>query len=129
MVAHVRVQVGDDALTAAGQQRLRVQQHDRVVVHVHDLGVRGDRLRDLMHVLTGGKAGADVEELPDPRLGGKETHDPPQERPRGAGGLRRFREGLDRCLGRDPVGLEVVLAAQEIVIDPRWVRDARVDLW
>jgi hypothetical protein len=102
--------------------------HDRIVVHVHDTGFRGDRLCDLMHVLPGGQAGTDVEKLPDSRLGGKKLHDPPQESPCRPGGLRRPREGLDRGLCRDPVGLEVVRTAQEVVIDPRWVRDARVDL-
>jgi hypothetical protein len=63
-----------------------------------------------MNVLPGGKARADVEKLPDPRLGGKKSHDPPQECPCGASGLRRPWEGIVRCLGRDPVGLEVVFA-------------------
>jgi hypothetical protein len=62
-----------------------VRQYDRVVVHVYDLGFRGDRLRDLMDVLPGREAGADIEKLPDPRLGGKKEHYPPQEGPAGTG--------------------------------------------
>jgi glucosamine-6-phosphate deaminase len=63
----------------------------------------------VVDVLPRGKARADVEKLPDPRLGGKKSHDPPQECPCGAGGLRRLREGLVRCLGRDPVGSKLSL--------------------
>jgi hypothetical protein len=54
--------------------------------------------------------------LPDPGLGGKKTHDPPQEGPGRARRLRRPREGLDRSLSRDPVGLEVILPAQMLII-------------
>ena len=104
-----------------------MQQHDRVVVHVNDLGFGGDRLRDLMHVFPGGKADADVQELPDARLSGEEPHGPPQERPCGAGGLRRLGEGLNRGVGRDPVDLVIVLAAEKVVIYPRRMRDVRFD--
>jgi hypothetical protein len=104
-----------------------VQQHDRVVVHVNDLGFGGDRLRDLMHVFPGGKAGADVQELPDARLSGEEPHGPPQECPCRPGGFRRPREGLDRGLGGGAVGLEVVRSAKKVVIHPRRMRDVRVD--
>ncbi len=41
----------------------------RVVVDVHDAGVRGDLLGDLVGVLRGRQAGAQVEKLPDPGLG------------------------------------------------------------
>jgi hypothetical protein len=50
----------------AFQQRSRGDQHDRVVVHIHHPGVGCHRLRNLVHVGTGGNAGADVQELPDP---------------------------------------------------------------
>ena len=51
----------------------------------------------------------------------------PRRKARAARGLRRPREGLDRGLGRDPVGLEIVLAAKKVVIHPCRMRDCRVD--
>src|ERR1700726_2362683 len=44
-----------------------------------------------------------------------------------ARGLLYFREGLARGLGGDPVGLEIVLAAEKVVIHPRRMRNCRVD--
>ena len=41
----------------------------------------------------------------------------------------RLGEGFDRGLGCGPVGLEVVLAAEKIVVHPRRMRDVRIDLW
>jgi predicted phage tail protein len=41
-VTQIRVQVGGDSLRAASQQRPGVHQHDRVVIHIHDLGFRSD---------------------------------------------------------------------------------------
>ena len=117
-VAQVPVQVGDSTLWTGGQQRLRVQQHDRVVVHVHDPGFRGSRLRDLMNVLPGGKARADVEKLPDPRLGGKKSHDPPQECP-----LRQGLMGgeLPQTTGREVAGVvdEVGEGVTDVAIGDR----------
>jgi hypothetical protein len=80
-----------------------------------------------MHVFPGGKAGADVQELPDACLGGEKPHDPPQECPCRPGGFRRLRKGFDRGLGGGVVGLEVVRSAKKVVIYPRRMRDVRVD--
>jgi hypothetical protein len=46
-----------------GQQRRGVGYHHRVVVQVDDADVRVEALGDLVHVLRGGQAGADVEHL------------------------------------------------------------------
>jgi hypothetical protein len=56
-----------------------VHQHQRVVVDVDDPGVRRDLLGDLMGVVRGGQAGADVEELRDPGLRGQVADRPGQE--------------------------------------------------
>jgi hypothetical protein len=37
-----------------------VGEHDRVVIDVNDMAFRGKRLRDFVHVLTGGQARVDV---------------------------------------------------------------------
>jgi hypothetical protein len=84
----VRVpRVGVDVLAAAlrctGQQRLRVRQHDRVVVDVDDPRLRRRPLRHLVGVAGGGQAGADVEELPEAGLGRQVVHGGREERPVG----------------------------------------------
>ena len=72
--------------SVAGQQGAGVGEHDRVVVHVDDPGLRRDRLGDLVGVARRRDAGADVEELPDPRLGGQVADGAAEERPVRAGG-------------------------------------------
>jgi hypothetical protein len=49
---------------AAQQER----QHDRVVVEIDHTGRRLDLLGDLVHVLRGGQARPDVQELPEAGL-------------------------------------------------------------
>jgi hypothetical protein len=75
-IAHVSPpHLGSPILRLTADKLIRCGVHTTqlamVVVHVHDPGLRGDRLRDLVHVLPGGKARADVEKLPDPGLGGE----------------------------------------------------------
>jgi hypothetical protein len=53
-----------------------VGEDHRIVVHVHDPGVRGRGLGDLMGVVDGRQAGADVEELADAAFGGEERDRP-----------------------------------------------------
>ena len=83
-------------------------------------------LGDLVHVAAGGQARADVEELADPGLTGQELDRPGQERPVGTRGPRRVWYRLQQAARGFPVGLEVVLAAEQVVIDPRDVRDGDV---
>ena len=104
-----------------------MDQDQRVVVHVDDAGLRGDLLGDLVDVGAGGDPGADVEELADPLLG-EEADCPHQKRPVGAGGVAHLRGGCQHALGRRPVGGEVVLAAEQVVVGAGGMRDAGVDL-
>jgi hypothetical protein len=53
---------------------------DWVVVRVHDPRFRRHLLRDLVSVVGGGHAGADIQELPDPLLPGQVLHGPQEER-------------------------------------------------
>src|SRR5438094_8758619 len=53
----------------SGQQGARVADHHRIVVHVDHVRVLGGAPGDLVHVLHGGQAGANVEELRDPGAG------------------------------------------------------------
>src|SRR5690606_14578101 len=78
-VAQVRLQVGGGALRRAVEQGACVGHDDRVVVDVDHAHGRVDRLGDLVGVVRGGDAGADVEELPHTGLGGQVGHRPAQE--------------------------------------------------
>jgi hypothetical protein len=61
-----------------------VRHRDLIVVHVDHTRSGGGTLRDLMDVLLGGDARADVEELPDAGLAGQEPNGPAEEGPVGA---------------------------------------------
>src|SRR6266498_3612035 len=109
-----------------GQQRVGMHVHHGVVVDVYHPRVWRDLSGDLVHVALGGQAGADVQELPDAGLG--EVADGAlQERavlPGALAGLwRRFEDGL----GGGAVNGVVVLAAQQRVVDLRWVGGGGVD--
>ena len=82
-LAHIRVDIGAGALLGAGEQAAGVGQHERVVVCVHDPAVRRGPLGDLVGVVRGGQARADVEELADAGLGGQEADRAGHELPRG----------------------------------------------
>jgi hypothetical protein len=126
-VAQVGVDVGGRALGAAGQQGPGVQEHDRVVVHVHHPGVRRHPLGHLVRVVRRGQPGPDVEELPDARLGGQVVHHAAEKRPLRADAEPYFRQRGDDLLGDHPVRREVILAAQPVVVDPRDMRHARIE--
>ena len=96
--------------------------HHRVVVHVDDLGLRGGALGDVVGVVRGGQAGADVEELADARLPGQVPDRAGEEGPGGAGVLHDRREGLEHLVADLAVDGEVVLAAQPVVPDPGRLR-------
>jgi hypothetical protein len=78
-------------------------------------------------VARGGDAGADVEELPDSCLGSEVADHAPEEgpvRPRCEGHIR---VDVEHRLDRRPVGLVVVLAAEQVVVHPGLVRFAGVE--
>jgi len=116
--AQVRVDVVGDTLRGAGKQRPGVGEHDRVVVHVDHAAVGRHCLRHLVGVVRRRDPGADVEELPDPGLGGEEPHDPGQERPVGPHRHDDPRIGRDHRVTGGAVGREVILAAQPVVMHP-----------
>jgi hypothetical protein len=92
------------------------------IVHVDHPRVGVDLARDLVHGTLGGQPDAEVEELADTGFGRQEPDDPAQEAP--VLHRRPAQPGHQRehLLGGDPVRLEVVLAAQVIVIHTRHVR-------
>jgi hypothetical protein len=118
-------------VTATGwvksSSRASVREHDGVVVHVHHPALRRDGLGDLVGVACGRDAGADVEKLPDPRLPGEVADNPAQEGPVGPGREAHFRGDLEHGIDGGPVGRIVVLAAQQVVVDPGLVGHAGVE--
>jgi len=126
--ARVRVNVGGPALGRGGQQGPRVSEDQGVVVAVHDPAGRVDGLGDLVHAVRRRQPGADVEELPDARLGRQVPHGPAQERPvlpRGGASVRRM---LQHLLRQRPVGGEVVLPADHVVVHAGGMRSRRINL-
>jgi len=71
-----------------------MSQHRRVVVHVDHPGAGRGVLGDLVHVAVGRQPGAEIQELPDARLGGQEPDRAAEERPVGPGHLADFRRQL-----------------------------------
>jgi len=118
---------GQSAEGVAGQQRTRVGKHHRVVVHVHDPAFRRHRLRDLVRVIRSGNAGANVKELADSALGGQVAHRAGKERAVRPDVAEYAGIGGDRLLGGLPVGGEIVLAAQPVIVHPGHVRHAGVE--
>ena len=119
--------VGDGPLGRAGQQCPGVSEHDRVVVDVHDPGVWGDLLGDLVGVLRGRQTGAQVKKLPDPGLRGQVAHRASEEGPVGSHAMQDGRVGRDHLLPGLPVGGEVILPAEPVVVHPGGMGPARVE--
>jgi len=126
-VVHISVDVAGAALRTTGQQRPGVRQYQRVVIDVHDPGLRRGALRDLMGVGRGRQARAHVQELADPGLVGHVQDDPSQERPVGQGDIHDPRVDCAELIAGHPVDLVVVLAAEPVVPDPGRVRHRGVD--
>jgi hypothetical protein len=118
----VPVPVVDERRLVVGEQRPGVAQHDRVVVDVDHAGGGLDLLGDLVHVLRGGQAGTDVEQLPDARLADQVADHAPEDVPLGAHAHLYRGQRRDHLLGDGAVGGEVVLAAEKVVVDPGDVR-------
>jgi hypothetical protein len=81
-----------------------------------------------VHVRLGGQAAAEVDELPDARLVRQVTDDPADERPVVTDDSRHVRRYLEQPLGRLPVDGEIVLAAEQVVVNPGDIRPGRVDI-
>jgi hypothetical protein len=103
-----------------------VGEHHRVIVDVDDLHVRRVPLGDLVDVALGGQTRAEVDELPDAHLLDEIPHDAAEERPIGPASVWSVRGYLERLLGDHTIHGEIVLAAEEDVVDPRHTRLSRV---
>ena len=101
-----------------GQQGLPVHVDHRIVVHIDRVHRRVDLAGDLVHVARRGQAGADIQELGQPRLTDQMADGPPQEGPVGLGDGGRIRGNPHHRFDDLTVGGEIVLAAQEGVVPP-----------
>ncbi len=99
---------------------------DRVVVDVDHSGGGVRRLGYLVDVAEGGDAGTDVQELIHTLADGV-AHGAPHEGAVGLHDLRQSGKCRDRPAAGLAVGLEVVRAAQVVVVDPGHARHRQVD--
>ena len=119
-LAQVGVHHGD--LLALDEQRLTMGPDHRVVVDVDHPRVRSDPLGHLVHVGLSGKTAAKVDELPDACFLSEKADRPADERPVIPHYPRHVRQGQDKLLGRLAVNGEIVLAAEQVIVDPGDVR-------
>ncbi len=110
-----------------GEQGTAVGEDHRVVVDVDDAHFRVDLVRDFVHISGGGQAGADVEELADT---GTDQFPGGTAQQHAAFPAQLFALGEDLLHGgrSGPVGGEVVLPAEEVVVDAGDAGDFGVDL-
>jgi hypothetical protein len=80
-----------------------------------------------VRVVRRGKTGTDVEELTDTRISRQERDDAPEERTIGSGDLGDQREHRRDLIRDSAVDLEVVLATEPAVPDPRIRGNCLVD--
>jgi hypothetical protein len=108
------------------QQRPAVRQHLRVIIHVTHGGKRVYPLCDLVHVVRGGQARAEVKELVDAELPRHIAHGTNQAGTIIKRDLHRTGEflGENRC--DHPVGGKVVFPAEQVIIGPRDARHFRI---
>jgi acyl-CoA dehydrogenase len=111
---------------AAGKQRLPVNHRHRVDVHVAHPGVRDYLSHRLVHGRVRGQPGAEVEELADAGSGraGRRCAD---ELPIVPDQLRQRRVQLGHPPAHIPVGSEIVLSAQPVVVDTGDARPGHID--
>ena len=83
--SRISIDVVGDAFRSAGQQGAGVRKHERIVVGIDDPRRGSGPLGELVGVVDGRQARADVQELADPRLKGQVAHGPGQERPASTG--------------------------------------------
>jgi hypothetical protein len=119
-----QVAADDRGALDAVQRVAGVRDHHRVVVNVDDAAVRRLRPRRLVHVPHGRQPGPDIEELPDPRVAGQVADRAAEEAPVLLDGAAHhvLAEHVKGPPSGLPVGREVVLAAEHVVVHPRDVR-------
>jgi hypothetical protein len=126
-VSHVPID-GEGHLVV-GEQGPGVAQDHRVVIEVDHAGGRVDAVGDLVHVLRGGQARGDVEQLPEAGLADQVADHAAEQVALGAHAHLDGGQLGDDLIGDGPVGGEVVLAAEQVVVHPGDVRARGVEYW
>src|SRR6266511_223950 len=126
LIGPTDVALDEGHLVGGGQQGVDVHLHDRVAVDVDDLGGRVHGVDHLVHAGRGGNPGAEVDDLPDPLLG-EEPHRAQRKRAVGPGEQALVRYDHEEQVCDLPAYRAVLLAGQQVVIDPRRTRYGRVD--
>ena len=106
------------AATVSGL-RARSSNSRWAVVHVDDPRVRMGGRRHLVHVPARRQPRADVDQLPDSRLAHQVADRAAHKGAIDPGGFAYIRQICCDLFGRIPIGLKMVFAAEEIVINPR----------
>ena len=94
---------------------------DRIVIDVDDPAFRGKRLRDLVHVVGGRQARADIEELADANFVSRNRTARRREITVLPGGDCRTGFDFKNFTGGRPVRSEIVLASEQHIIHPCYV--------
>jgi len=123
-IADVRLDHGDGI--GVHQQRPGVAHHHRVVIHVDHVRVRVGLPDDFVYVALAGQAGTHIEKLAD-ALRHREPDRTAEKPPVGPGHVPVLRGKAEQLFHRLPVGGEIVLAAEGIVVHAGHVRDAGID--
>jgi hypothetical protein len=104
------------------EQRLRMPDHHRVVIDINHPRGGSRLLSDLVDVSLRGQPGADVDDLADAARAHQEVDNPLEETPVVMARQLAIGEELHQFLRRVAIGLEVVLPAEQVVVDPGHVR-------
>jgi len=88
-----------------------------VVISIDNPGTGIYSLRNLLHVPAHRQASTDIKKLANARLSREEMHHPGQESPVIPGRTRRAGHGLDQLPRRFTIGREIILPAQQRVIN------------
>ena len=125
-ISDISVEVSARPFRGAGEERPRVREDHRVVVDVDDPALRSHGLGDLVCVFRHRQPGAEVKELTDTAVRDQVAHRRGEERALRSYSAHDVGVGRLRLLADLAIGLEVVLPAQPVVVDPGRVRDRRV---
>ena len=110
-----------------GEQRPAVRGDHGIVVDIDHPRLRRHPLGQFVHVGLRRQAAAEIEELPDPALGGQVTHHPAEKRPVVTRNRRDVGNRLDEPPGRLAVGGEIIFTTEQVIVNPGDVRRGRVN--
>jgi hypothetical protein len=105
-----------------------VREDEWIIVDVDHAGLAVDSLSDLVRIVGGGQAGADIQESADSRADkvGDRAH---EELALFLRHLHDGRELLADLITDHSIDFKVVAAAQDVIPDPRAARLVPVDVW